>query len=68
MPAQMNMKTQVAVEYSGLPAPRRMLPYLLKARYRTARELPNTSTRTLVPKVRVDSSNRWLAMLSAWAG
>ena len=68
MPAQMNMNTQVAVAYSGLPLPRRMLPYLLKARYSTARVLANTSTCTLVPKVRVDSSNNWLAALSAWAG
>jgi hypothetical protein len=68
MPAQMNMNTQVAVEYSGLPAPRRMLPYLLKARYSTASELANTSTCTLVPKVRVATSNNWLARLSACAG
>ncbi|MNQ77317.1 hypothetical protein D3C85_921790 [compost metagenome] len=68
MPAQMNMNTQVMVGYSGLPLPRRMLPYLLKARYSTARAQPNTKSCTAVPKVRVEISKRRLARASDSAG
>ncbi|MCY1299886.1 hypothetical protein D9M68_700510 [compost metagenome] len=68
MPAQMNMNTQVMFEYSGLPLPRRMLPYLLKARYSTVSAQAKTNSWMVVPKVRVDSSNSWLAVCSASAG
>ncbi|MDT4870198.1 hypothetical protein FQZ97_1052650 [compost metagenome] len=68
MPAQMNMNTQVMFVYSGLPLPRRMLPYLLKARYSTARAAPKTNSCTAVPKVRVEISKSRLAMASDSAG
>ncbi|SPK74456.1 protein of unknown function (plasmid) [Cupriavidus taiwanensis] len=68
MPAQMNMKTHDKVEYSGLPSPRRTLPYLLKASARQAMTQPKTKIWTSEPKERVDQSKSWVAVAAAYAG
>lgn len=50
-PAQMNMKIQLVFLYSGLPSPRRMLPYLLMPRPITSTTQAKPSTWTSTPKV-----------------